>query len=196
MNKLVLGFASALAVVATWPVAAQTAAVAVDSRPGAVSEARTVITEGTITAIDAETRIVTLQGAGGNTLEVAAGPDVKNFAQLKVGDIVEMEMLEALTVELRKGGKAVVERTERDDAVAAEPGQKPGGAVGHQVHAVADVIAVNAETQTVTLKGARGVVDLKVQDPEQFKLIAVGDQLEATYTQAVAVVVRPKGSEE
>jgi hypothetical protein len=30
-----------------------------------------------------------------------------------------------------------------------------------------------------------------VRDPEQFKLIAVGDQIEATYTEAVAVAVKP-----
>jgi hypothetical protein len=32
---------------------------------------------------------------------------------------------------------------------------------------------------------------LKVRDPEQFKRIAVGDQIEATYTEAVAVAVNP-----
>jgi hypothetical protein len=30
-----------------------------------------------------------------------------------------------------------------------------------------------------------------VADPEQFKLIAKGDQVQATYTEAVAIAVRP-----
>jgi hypothetical protein len=30
-----------------------------------------------------------------------------------------------------------------------------------------------------------------VRDPEQFKLIAKGDQVEATYTEAVAIEVTP-----
>ena len=43
----------------------------------------------------------------------------------------------------------------------------------------------------VTLRGPKQVVDLKVQDPEQFKLIKVGDQIQAVYTEAVALVVEP-----
>lgn len=196
MNKLVTGFAGALAIMAAGFAAAQTAAVAVDSRPGEVTEARTVTTEGTITAIDAETRIVTLQGEGGNTVEIAAGPDVKNFAQLAVGDLVELEMLQALTLELKKDGKAVVSRTEIGDAVGAQAGSKPAGAIGRQVKVVADVIAVDTENHTVTLKGPERTVELRVDDPAQLALIKVGDQVEGTYTEAVAIVVRPKGDAE
>jgi Cu/Ag efflux protein CusF len=196
MNKWVLGFASVLAIATTWPVAAQTAAVAVDSRPGAVTEARTVKTEGTISAIDATTRVVTLLGMGGNSIEIEAGPEVKNFAQLGVGDVVELEMLEALTLELRKDGKALVARTELGEAVGAEAGSKPGGAVGRQVKVIADVIAVDTENHTVTLKGPERTVDLRVDDPAQLALIKVGDQVEGTYTEAVAIVVRPKAKAE
>jgi len=48
-------------------------------------------------------------------------------------------------------------------------------------------------TQTVRLRGPTRVVDLRVDDPEQFKLVAVGDQVEATYTEAVAISVEPAG---
>jgi hypothetical protein len=44
----------------------------------------------------------------------------------------------------------------------------------------------------VTLRGPKRTVDVKVRDPEQFKLIAKGDQIEATYTEAIAVAVTPK----
>ena len=43
----------------------------------------------------------------------------------------------------------------------------------------------------MTLKGPQRTVDLVVKDPEQFKLIAKGDQVEATYTQALALAVEP-----
>ena len=48
-------------------------------------------------------------------------------------------------------------------------------------------------TQTVRLRGPTRAVDLRVHDPEQFKLVAVGDQVEATYTEAVAISVEPAG---
>ncbi|HQR10595.1 MAG TPA: hypothetical protein PLW68_04630, partial [Casimicrobiaceae bacterium] len=65
------------------------------------------------------------------------------------------------------------------------------GAVGRQVTIVADVVGVDAAKQVVTLKGPQRTVELKVRDPEQFKLIAKGDQVEATYTQALAIAVAP-----
>jgi hypothetical protein len=46
-------------------------------------------------------------------------------------------------------------------------------------------------SQTVRLRGPTRVVDLRVDDPEQFQLVAVGDQVEATFTEAVAISVEP-----
>ena len=60
-----------------------------------------------------------------------------------------------------------------------------------QVTVIADVVAVDAKTHQVTLKGPNRTVDLYVEDPAQLKLIKVGDQVEAVYTQAVAVTVEP-----
>ena len=94
--------------------------------------------------------------------------------------------------QLKKGGGMVVARTEQKGAVGSKPGERPAGAVGRQVTVVADVTAVDPATQMVTLKGPQRTVDLKVPDPEQFKRIAKGDQVEATYTQAVAMAVEPK----
>ena len=77
------------------------------------------------------------------------------------------------------------------DAVGAKKGETPGGAVGRQVTVVADVVAVDPAKQVVTLKGPKQTVDLRIADPEQFKRIAKGDQVEATFTQAFAVAVEP-----
>jgi len=57
------------------------------------------------------------------------------------------------------------------------------------VTVTASVIALDPPTQTVTLKGPKQTVDVKVADPEQFKRISVGDQVEATYTEALAISV-------
>src|SRR6185369_12019451 len=96
----VVGFAVALAVAA--PALAQTGAVAVGSAPGMAGVAQTVKMTATITAIDAATRDVTLKGPQGNEVVVTAGPEVKNFANMKVGDAVDVQYVEALTLELKK----------------------------------------------------------------------------------------------
>ena len=57
---------------------------------------------------------------------------------------------------------------------------------------MADVVAVNTKTQTVTLKGPEGgTMDLRVEDPAQLASVQVGDQVEAVYTEAFAVSVKP-----
>ena len=137
------------------------------------------------------TRAITLKGSQGKEITVTAGPEVKNFAQMKVGDQVDAEYVEALTLELKKGGGKAVARTEQTGAAAAKPGERPAALGGRQVTIVADVIDVNAATQTVTLRGPQRTVELKVRDPEQFKLVAKGDQVEATYTEAIALAVSP-----
>jgi hypothetical protein len=172
------------------PVSAQTSA-ATSSAPGKVGVSQTVDVSATITAIEKSSRTITLKGPKGDEFKIEAGPDVKNFDQLKVGDIVDMRYRETLALELKKGGGMKVEKTEKAGAVGAKPGAQPAGVVGRQVTVVGDVIKVDAATQTVTVKGPQRTVDLKVRDPEQFKLIAVGDQIQATYTEALAVAVTP-----
>jgi hypothetical protein len=79
----------------------------------------------------------------------------------------------------------------RFGAAAAKPGERPAGAVGRQVTIVADVVDVNPAKQSITLRGPKRTVEMLVSDPAQFKLIAKGDQVEAKYTQAVAIIVEP-----
>jgi Cu/Ag efflux protein CusF len=50
---------------------------------------------------------------------------------------------------------------------------------------------VNPKRQTVTLRGPKQTVTLKVRDPKQLKLVKAGDQVEATYTEAAAISVEP-----
>jgi Cu/Ag efflux protein CusF len=189
MLKQLAAMAVAFAVAA--PVYAQTAGGVVATAPGKAAMVETVKATATITALDKATRDVTLKGPQGNQMTVTAGPEVKNFDQLKVGDQVDLQYIEAMTLELKKGGGMVVSRTEKADAVGAKKGETPGGAVGRQVTIVADVVAVDAAKQTISLKGPKETVTMRIPDPEQFKRIAKGDQVEAKFTQAVAIAVAP-----
>lgn len=194
MNKLVAGIGFAVAAALAPAAIAQTATVAKGSAPGVGAIAQTVKITATVTAVDQAKRTFTLKGPQGREMSFDAGPEVKNFAQLKVGDTVDAEYVEALTMELKKGGKAVVARTESSGKIAAKPGDKPAGAVGRVVTITADVVAVDAATQMVTLKGPNRTVDLKVANPETFKMVKVGDQVEANYTEALAVKVSPSAA--
>jgi hypothetical protein len=161
------------------------------SSPGRGEVARALRASATVTAIDKATRTVTLKGADGKEFPVVAGPDVRRFDQIKVGDEVVVGYLQALALELKKGGGAPVVKAESSEAARAASGAQPGGVVARKVTVMADVVAVDAKTQTVTLRGPQRTVDLSVPDPKQFKMIAVGDQIQATFTEAVAISLEP-----
>ncbi|SPS03040.1 conserved hypothetical protein [Cupriavidus taiwanensis] len=75
---------------------------------------------------------------------------------------------------------------------SAAPGAKPGGSVGREVTVTADLVASDTDARSVTLKGPKGrTVVLVVGDPTRLNGIRKGDRVEAVYTEAVAVSVRP-----
>lgn len=161
------------------------------SAPGKVAMAEGVKAAAVVTAIDKATRTVTLKGPEGRSFDVVAGDAVKNFAQIKVNDEVVVEYIRALTLEVKKGG-GPRERVDSADAVRSKPGEKPAGAVGRQVTIVADVIDVSPANKTITVKGPKGnIVELEVRNPEHFKVVKKGDQIEANYVEAVALSVEP-----
>jgi len=170
---------------------AATGGTVMETSPGKGTVASVVKVTASVEAIDAAKRTITLKGPEGNVVTITAGPEVKNFDQIKVGDFLVVRYVEALSLELKKGGTALRQRTDRDMGVAAKPGERPAGAVGTQTTVVADVIAVDPKKQVVTLRGPERTVDLKLRDPEQFKLVKVGDQVEATFTEAAAISVEP-----
>lgn len=159
------------------------------SAPGRAEIARAVKVSATVSAIDAATRTVTLKVADGKEFPVTAGPEVRNFDRILVGSEVVVAFLQALALDLKKGGGGTREIIESTDSARAASGAQPGAAAARKVTVVADVTAVDAKTQTVTLRGPKRTVELKVPDAKQFKLIAIGDQVQATYTEAVAISV-------
>ena len=162
----------------------------VASEPGKAAVMATIEVTANITAIDKAARMVTLKGPK-RTVEIVAGDDVKNFDQLKVGDNVTVKFVEALTLELKK---TTVKPDIKADvaAVRATPGAKPGGAVGRQITIIAEVVMVDPENSIIALKGPQGrVVELPVQNKDQFKVVKKGDQVEVVYTEAVALAVTP-----
>ena len=172
------------------PVPAPKGGAAIASSPGKVAAASAVEITAVVTGVDKGTRTVTLKGPQGNSVDIIAGDEVKNFDQIRLGDNVVVQYVEALTLELKKS-KAKPSATTSDATASAAPGARPAGAVAREVVVLADVVAVDPAKSTISLKGPKGkVVVLKVQDPGHFKVVKVGDQVEAVYTEAVAVSVK------
>ena len=164
----------------------------VASEPGKAAIVRAAELSAQVVAIDKATRTVTLKGPQGNAVDIVAGDEVKNFDQIKLGDFVIARYAQALTLELRKTKVKAGEPTVREEAARAKPGERPAVAGAREVTAIADVIGVDPKKSTITLKGPRGnVVTLDVQNPDQFKVVKKGDQVDVTYTEALALSVEP-----
>ena len=162
-----------------------------ETSPGKGTITQTHKIVATVESIDAAKRHVTLKGPKGNLLPLTVGPDVRNLEQVKVGDRVVVRYAEALSLTLMKDGKELRSSTEASTGARAKAGERPGGVVAEEVKVTADVIGVNRKTHMVTLRGPNEVVDLHVVDPQQLKLIKVGDQVDAVYAQALALSVEP-----
>jgi len=163
----------------------------VEKEKGAVAVADAIELQGTVTALDKNTRAVTIQGATGRVMTVTAGPQIKNVNKIKVGDLVTLSYVAALGLELKKGGGRLRERIESEQSTAAKPGEKPSGSMSRTVKVIADVTAVDAGAGTITLRGPQRSVDLVVKDRELLTDVRVGDQIFATYEELTVLSITP-----
>lgn len=162
-----------------------------EKQPGQVSAAGVVVVRGTITAINAERREVTIKRPKGDEVVVPAGPEVRNFDQIKVGDQVVLRQAQSVIMDLKKtdGKGGIRERSDRESSGVARPGDKPGIAAMHEVHIVADVTAIDAKAHTVTLRGVHGSRTLQVRDPAVLKNVKKGDQVDVVLVEGEALSV-------
>ena len=188
-NSSVMMVAAALsAMLALAPLAqAQTATKAAATAKGKVATASTTVTA-TVTQIDQKTRQITLKAQDGREVSFVASDEVKNFAQMKVGDVVTATYTEALAYEVKKGGTAGASQTIAGGT--AQAGAKPAAALGQQTTVTVTITAIDPAAPSVTFRGPAGnTKTVKVLHPERLKDVSVGDTVEITYTEAMAIKV-------
>ena len=157
-------------------------------RPGGV-EGELVVITAQVKAIDKKNRVVTLQSPDGKVAKVKCGPEVRNFAQIHVGDEVKTSLLE--TVELFVAGNEEPGAERVTEVGRAPLGSKPGFAAVDSVEVNASVVAINYQTREVTLKGPEGKVIKVKAGPEVKRLneVNIGDSVVARLTRAVSIEV-------
>ena len=99
---------------------------------------------------------------------------------------------EAIAYEVFKPGTAMPGANEAMVAERAKHGEKPAAGVAQVDTVTATITAIDKEHSKVTLKGPEGhSVTVKVKDPKKLDGVAVGDLVQLTYTQALAIAVKP-----
>jgi len=146
----------------------------------------------TVTAIDMPQRLVTLKDEKGEVFTVEVPDSVKNLSQVKVGDEVIASYTEALAWQVKPAGQGAPGVSAGDDVTTAKPGDKPAATVGRSVTMTATITAIDLANGTVTLTGPGGNSQtIKARDPANLRKVQVGDLVDITYSEAVAVAVRP-----
>ena len=146
-----------------------------------------------VLSVDAASREVVLEGSNGAKRTIVAGPEVKNFSQLKPGDLVKATYTQAVAVELKKGGSGIRSSSVKEEGTRAEPGEKPSGTAQRRVTVTGTVEQVDKAHRLVSVKGPQGnVVDVAVSQAT-LEAVKVGDQVELVYTEALAIAVSAGG---
>lgn len=143
-----------------------------------------------ISDIDRASRIITLHGKKGHDIDVAIGPQVDNFDQLRVGDDVEVLYKNSLLVSADKIGDADKGIRKRVDSSVYQ--STPSGySAARQVEVQATVLHMDAKKREVRLRGAYRTVTLVVGPDIDFTTLKVGDTVHAVFVSAYATRVTP-----
>jgi hypothetical protein len=150
-----------------------------------LTKAASVEARASVTAIDPATRTVTLKTEGGETVDVAAGSQVKNFDQIRVGDVVKATYTESIAFQ-------VVPKGETPGGASQTAQRVPGGAeVGQQVTTSFKVASVDPQTNILWVTLPNGSTKkIQVQDPEaqkRLKTLSPGNVVAVTYTKSIAI---------
>ena len=145
---------------------------------------------GTVTAVNPETREITLMSPDGGLMTITAGEEVERFNEIAVDDVIEFDYYTYIKSEFR-------EPTEEEKAepvqMLVEAGKAteemaPAGAVGAVVKAVVTIEALNRPLMLATVSGPNGnYVSIPMEDAEFMTKLRIGQVFILTYAEAMAV---------
>ena len=168
----------------------------VSSVPMAMAQSKTVRSEmrtetATVEAIEASTRTLTLKKADGSYLTTVAGPDIKRFDEVKLGDTVNVRYYENVVIRVKRPGESEVVSSVKGTTGSEQV--LPGGTRAKQVTITATITAIDPAAPSITFTGPNGwKYSSKVQDTEALAKVKVGDKVDIVWTEATLVSVERK----
>jgi Cu/Ag efflux protein CusF len=155
-----------------------------------IKSTNVVTATATVLAINHRTRMVTLLRSDGERVRFRVSDEVRNLSQVRKGDQVNVTYYESIALHLRKPGTGRVGVTVDEDAARAQPGELPAGAVAREVTVTSKVVGIDRQNQSATLQlPDRERMTFPVQDPSRLDRVRVGDLVQLTYREAIAIAV-------
>jgi len=160
-------------------------------KPGAAGaiEVGAITAISKVTAVDPAKRTVTLTNPDGVTNTYKLGKNVRNFAQIKVGDDVKATLLESVAVTVSKSS-APPDASGRGVIAVAPKGAMPGVIMAKTRQITAKIVSVDTQTRTVTVEGpGGGMPTIKVGLNVKLDELQKGDDVTLRVTDALAIRV-------
>jgi hypothetical protein len=150
--------------------------------------------EGTVTKVDKKTRTIFFQNSEGES-KFIAGPEIKNFDQIKKGDLLNVTYELAVAIELIKTkSDGIRSKVETSSETTSKAGEKPARNITNTTTIIADIIDVDRSKKLVSVKGPSGKVTVvTVKNPLLLADANVGEQVKIIYFDAMAAsIITPK----
>jgi ribosomal protein S17 len=141
-----------------------------------------------VVSIDKTSRLVKMRTDAGDTLAAVVQAEVKNFDQIRVGDLVKASITKQLSIEVASSSE--MKDSYEVSGTSGKPGEKPHGTMTEKTRSTATITAINKTTGVVTLKGQDGnAYTVTAQNKENLNKVKIGDVVIFTVTRSVAASV-------
>lgn len=143
--------------------------------------------EGTVSAVNAETRLMTVRTADGTFEVLNVPPEVRLLDRVRIGNQVSLTRTKTALIELQTGRDAGAMGAEGATEVQRQPGSnRPAGSITDTVVLRGQVTGVNPAAGTVTIQGPNATETFQVQDKGQLDRVKVGDGVVVTIRNTIA----------
>jgi hypothetical protein len=169
---------------------------AAEGKPSGTIEEGMVQATAKVLKVDKAKRMVTFEDQDGDPVTMQVPDTVKNFDQIDPGDRLVVTYYESIAYDVRKGDGDEPAVGTAAEVERAKPGQKPGVSGVKAVTIATKITAIDKKESEVTLQGPDGALrTVKVRDAAKLDQVAVGDMVDITFTEAIAVKVEAPAAE-
>ena len=149
----------------------------------------------TVEEVNVKTRVAKLRTQDGRLVSLKVSPEIRNLAQVKKGDTLVLDYVEAVEFEVRQptAEEEALAGVGIDVAAAAGKGEKPAAAVASERIDILVVESIDLKKQLITLRGPQGFVTVKSKYPKNLTVIKTGDTVVVKSSELFAARIQPVG---
>ena len=166
-----------------------------DDKPGG-REQTLVEIRAVVIGVDQQRRLIALESDDGERMVLPVAEQFRDFEHARVGDQVVISNTKAIAWQVKPSAKGASGMSTRETLTNPAPGEARGGAIERAVTVTATITAMDVARGTVTVTGPQGKsLTFAVHKPSDLEKVRVGDLVDTTYSEALAVGVRQQAKE-